>query len=267
MSLPEPIPFTFAALDGLCFAAVRDRLKPLADGAYRLQALGPVLELARLSTSGLLPPPSRANWLTLDDAAGFGRALGEGRTIWTCRERHLGFLRMRPIQPDDETEENTFKLEAQRAAHTVGFPRKLAAQLVGAFEEIQGNVYDHSGAPGSGLAAYHATARQFEFVVSDGGRGVLASLQSCTDYAHLADHAEALKWMLMDGVSRYGRGTSHGGGFRPLFGGLANLKGELRFRSGDHALTIDGVNPGSIPTKTAEKTPISGFVASVVCAL
>ena len=153
------------------------------------------------------------------------------------------------------------------AAHTVGFPRKLAEQLVGAFEEIQGNVYDHSGAPGSGLAAYRATARRFEFVVSDGGRGVLASLRSCADYAHVTDHAEALRLMLIDGVSRYGKGTGHGTGFRLLFNGLANLNGNSRFRSGDHALTIDGANPGAIPTKTWDKTPIAGLVASVACAL
>jgi anti-sigma regulatory factor (Ser/Thr protein kinase) len=267
MSLPDPAPFTFAVLDGLCFAAARDRLKPLSARAFRFHALGPILELARLSASGLLPPPSQANWLSLDDAADLGRALGEGRTTWWCRQRHLGFLRMRSTRPEDETEENAFKLEAQRATHAVGFPRKLAAQLVGAFEEIQGNVYDHSGAPGSGLAAYHATARRFEFVVSDGGRGVLASLQSCADYAHLMDHAVALRLMLMDGVTRYGKGTSHGTGFRPLFNGLANLNGELRFRSGDQALTINGRNAGSIPAQTWEKVPVSGFTASVVCGL
>ena len=174
---------------------------------------------------------------------------------------------MRASRPEDETEELTFKLAAQIAAHTVGFPRKLAAQLIGAFEEIQGNVYDHSGASGTGLAAYRATARRFEFVVSDGGMGVLGSLRSCDDYAQLTDHAEALKLMLVDGVTRYGKGTGHGSGFRPLFQGLANLNGELRFRSGDQALTIDGLNPGSIPANTSEKPLIGGFVASVTCTL
>jgi hypothetical protein len=109
--------------------------------------------------------------------------------------------------------------------------------------------------------------RRFEFVVSDGGRGVLASLRSCPDYADLVDHGEALRLTLQDGVSRYGKGTSHGKGFRPLFKGLANLNGELRFRSGDQALTIDGVNAGSIPAQTWEKVPTSGFAASVLCAL
>jgi anti-sigma regulatory factor (Ser/Thr protein kinase) len=267
MTIAEPAPFTFEALDGLSFAAARARLQPLPDGAYRFDALGPVLELARLSTSRLLQAPTRANWLALDDAAGFGGALRRGRMIWSSHDRRLGFLRMRSSRPDDETEENAFKLEAQLAAVAVGFPRKLAAQLVGAFEEIQGNVYDHSNASASGLAAYRATARRFEFVVSDGGLGVLASLRSWPDYGGLADSGEALKLMLVEGVSRYGTAAKRGKGFRPLFIGLANLNGALRFRSGDQALTINGVDAGNIPAQTWEKVPSKGFITSVTCAL
>ena len=267
MSILDRGPLTFAVLDDLAFAAARGRLPRVPDGAYRFDSLGPVFELGRLSVSGLLPPPTRANWLTLDDAASLGAALHQGRMTWVCRDRHLGFLRLRPSPPDDETEEIAFKLEAQRAAIAVGFPRRLAAQLVGAFEEIQGNVYEHSGAPASGLAAYRATARRFEFVVSDGGIGVLASLRTCPEHGALADHGEALRLMLTEGVSRYGKAAKRGMGFRPLFIGLANLKGGLRFRSGDQALTIDGVNPGSIPAQIWEKVPSSGFVASVCCGL
>ncbi len=73
--------------------------------------------------------------------------------------------------------------------------------------------------------------------------------------------------MLKDGVSRYGKDTSHGNGFRALFRGLANLNGELRFRSGDQAVTIDGINPRNIPATTSEKVPLIGFVASVICSL
>jgi anti-sigma regulatory factor (Ser/Thr protein kinase) len=271
MSFSAPAPFTFAVLDGLCFAAARGRFQPPSDHAYRLVALGPVLELARLSTSRLLPPPSRASWLALDDAVGLSNALIQGHTIWTCRQRQLGYLRMRAAQPDvgsdAQANETGFKLEAQRAAHAAGFPRKLAAQLVGAFEEIHGNVYDHSVAPASGLAAYRATARRFEFAVSDGGRGVLASLRSCADYTDLTDHGAALNLMLHDGVSRYGSATGRGNGFRDLFRGLANINGEIRFRSGDHAVTIEGVNPRGIPATTSEKEPLVGFVASVICSI
>lgn len=267
MTAGEPTPFTFAVLDGLAFAAARQRLPELPGDAYAFDALGPVLELARLSATGLLPSPTRAAWLALGDAASLGAALRNGRRVWTCRDRGLGFLRLHATAPDDETEENAYKLEAQRAAVTVGFPPKLAAQLIGAFEEIHGNVYDHSGAASTGLVAYRATARRFEFVVSDGGRGVLESLRSCPDYAGLSDHGEALRLALQDGVSRYGKNTSHGKGFRPLFQGLANLNGDLRFRSGDQALTINGRDAGSIPAQTWEKVPVSGFTASVACGL
>jgi anti-sigma regulatory factor (Ser/Thr protein kinase) len=262
-----PDSFTFEVLDDLSFAAAGQRLPTLPQGAYRFDGLGPALELARLSTCGLLPPPTQAPWLVLDDAANLANALRDGRRVWTCREKHLGFLRMQAEPPADDTEGNAFQLEAQRAATAVGFPAKLAAQLVGAFEEIHSNVYDHSGTPASGIAAYRATTRRFEFVVSDGGMGVLKSLQSCPEYADLTDHGDALRLALQDGISRYGKGTSHGRGFRPLFTGLANVSGALRFRSGDQALTIDGRNAGSIPAQTWEKVFSPGFVASVLCTL
>lgn len=267
MTLDRPEPFTFTVLDGLSFAAARQCLPPLRAGAYRFDGLGPVLELARLSTTGLLPPPTRANWLALEDAAGIADSLRCGRRTWTCRERKLGYLRMRAGEPDDDTEGNTFMLEVQRAASAAGFPPKLAAALAGAFEEIVGNVYDHSMNPATGIAAYRATPSRFEFVVSDGGVGVLNSLRTCPDYAHLTDHGEALRLTLKDGVTRYGKGASHGKGFRPIFVGLANLNGSLRFRSGDQALTIDGAIAGDIPTQTWEKVPGSGLVASVLCGL
>lgn len=262
-----PAPFTFEILDDLSFAAVGQRLPTLPQGAYRFDGLGPALELARLSTCGLLPPPTKAPWLMLGDASNLANALNEGKRIWTCRERNLGFLRLRATPPTDETEENAFKLEAQRAAVSVGFPPRLAAQLVGAFEEVHSNVYDHSGMPASGIAAYRATARCFEFVVSDGGMGVLTSLRTCPEYVDLTDHGDALRLALQEGVSRYGKGTSHGKGFRPIFVGLANLNGALRFRSGDQALTITGMISGDIPVQTWEKVCSPGFVASIVCAL
>ncbi|MGA9866937.1 MAG: hypothetical protein WBQ75_10930 [Acetobacteraceae bacterium] len=267
MTLGEPAPFTFAALDGLAFAAERQCLPMLPAGSYRFDGLGPVLELARLSTTRLLPQPTRADWLALEDAGGIADALRRGRRTWTCRERKLGYLRMRAEESQDETEGNAFMLEAQIAADAVGFPRKLAAALAGAFEEIIGNVYDHSMDAATGVAAYRATPRRFEFVVSDGGIGVLNSLRTCPDYAHLTDHGDALRLALQDGVTRYGKGTLHGKGFRPIFVGLANLSGSLRFRSGDQALTIDGTIAGDIPTQTWEKVPCSGLVASVMCAL
>jgi anti-sigma regulatory factor (Ser/Thr protein kinase) len=263
----EPRPFTFAELDGLGFAAAKGRLQPLPDGAYVARDLGPVLELARLSASGLLPAPTRANWLALAEIEAFGTAWRERRKLWTCPQRGLGFLRLEPEPPEDETEGIAFSLEAQKAAAAAGLPGRLPAWLVGAFNEMQSNVYEHSGRPATGVAAYRATGGRFEFVVSDGGMGPLASLASGPDYPALHDHAEALRLTLTDGISRHGRAAGRGTGFRRLFTGLAELGGALRFRSGDQALTIDGVNPAAMPWKTAEKPSMGGFLAAVCCSV
>jgi hypothetical protein len=112
---------------------------------------------------------------------------------------------------------------------------------------------------------FKASAGLFEFVVADWGVGVLRSLQSCPEFRALDSHARALELTLTDGVSRYGTSAGHGHGFRPLFTGLANLNGTLRFRSGDHALTVEGNNFGTIPWKLAQKVPIKGFCASISC--
>lgn len=267
MTAGELRPFTFAALDGLGFAAAKGRLRPLPDAAYVAGDLGPVMELARLAALGVLPAPTSANWLALSEMEAFGAAWRERRKLWTCPRRGLGFLRFAPEPPEDETEGIAFSLEAQKAAATAGLPGRLPAWLVGAFNEMQSNVYEHSGRPATGVAAYRAADGRFEFVVSDGGMGVLASLASGPDFPGLNDHAEALRLTLTDGVSRHGRAAGRGTGFRRLFAGLAELGSALRFRSGNQALTIDGMNPAAMPWKTAEKPFLGGFLAAVCCSV
>lgn len=260
-------PFTFTVVDGLGFAALTGKLRPLATGSYAAADLGPLLELARLSARGVLPAPTRAAWLDLGEMKALGAALRSGRSSWMCPISKAGFYRLGDERPEDEMECNGFHLEAQKAARAVGFSRQLAAQLVGAFLEIEGNVYDHAETHGTGLAAYRATAGRFEFGVSDGGIGVLSSLASGPDYPGLQDTAEALRLMLTEGITRFGKAAGRGKGFRPLFQGLANLNGTLRFHSGDQALTIDGIDAANIPWKTAEKPTLRGLVASVICSL
>jgi len=179
----------------------------------------------------------------------------------------LGFLRLRAEVPTSDEQELAFGLAAQKAAVASGLPTSLAPLLIGALNEMQSNVYEHSGRPASGVAAYRGSRGCFEFVVSDGGIGVLASLASCPDYADVIDQSEALRLMLTDGVSRYGKDAKRGTGFRLLFSGLANLGSNLRFRSGNQALTIRGSNPSTLPWKVLEKPQISGFSAAVSCSV
>jgi hypothetical protein len=229
-------------------------------------ALGPLLEWSGLSGDGLLPFPNDAPWLSLGGSAPLVEALRSARRHWICpATRMTGIFRTPPSWPEEDTHWVGFGLAAQKAAIAAGFHRKIAAQFVGAIGEMVSNIYEHSGAPGSGIAAFKAGSNAFEFVVTDSGVGVLESLHSCANYEGVSDHGTALRLALTDGVSRFGPDANRGHGFRPIFVGLANLNGFLRVRSGDHALVIDGQNIDMMFAKTAQKVWFKGFFVSVLC--
>lgn len=263
----EARPLTFATLDGLAFAAERGRLSGSApissDGT-----IGPLLEWLLLSHTGLLPAPDTVAWFSLGSTAPLIVAMCSGVQEWICPVTHsTGFFRMPPAWPKNDSQWVGFGLAAQRAAVCAGFHRQIAAQFVGAMGELVDNVYEHSHSPSTGVAVFNVSERGFEFVVADHGIGVLDSLRSCQEYRDISDHGEALKLTLADGVSRYGSAAKRGYGFRPIFVGLANLSGLLRFRSGDHALIIDGQTIDRMAAKLAQKSALGGFMAYVCCKL
>jgi hypothetical protein len=135
-------------------------------------------------------------------------------------------------------------LAAQKAAVTAGVNRRIAAQFAAALGEMASNIHEHSDRPATGIAAYRVGYGEFEFAVADRGNGILANCRAALTSRD--DHGQALRLALTDGVSRYGPQAKRGGGFRPIFVGLANLSGALRFRSGDHALVIDGQRIGAV---------------------
>jgi hypothetical protein len=132
---------------------------------------------------------------------------------------------------------------------------------------MESNILEHSERSSTGLLAFQARKSHFEFVVADSGVGVLATLREAPEYRNLSDHGRAMHAALQDGVSRYGRAANRGNGFRDLFLGLANLNADLRFRSGDHALTISGPRPDLKMARLDQKAHFQGFLASVRCAL
>jgi hypothetical protein len=157
-------------------------------------------------------------------------------------------------------------MDAQRAARDVaGLPGSTPGQLVAAMEELENNIHEHSEAPDTGILAFRATPAVFEFVAADRGIGILRSLQRCSIFADLDDHGRAIQAAISDGTSRFGSDSRRGYGFRPIFLGLANLQGSLRFRSGDHALLIDGTSPDLKTAQLAQKPMLDGFLASVQC--
>lgn len=155
---------------------------------------------------------------------------------------------------------------ADQAARAVGFPDRTAAEMIGALGELEDNVFRHSEAFETGLVAYAASTHGFEMVVTDAGRGVLASLKANPDYAHLQDSGEALRLSLADGESRLGRDSGSGYGMGQMFRALATNDGDLRFRSGDHALEVRGHSPSlQGEVKLSHVPDAAGLTVSVLC--
>jgi hypothetical protein len=193
-------------------------------------------------------------------------ALSNRHHLWVCPKTTMaGVFRTYERRPSDETSWNMFSIAAERAAVSAGFPKRIAVQLAAAMGEMEGNIYEHSRLSKSGVLVFRGVPGMFEFVVADRGIGVLNSLRTCAEYANVVDDGDALSMVLRDGVSRFGSGEGRGHGFRPLFTGLANLNGALRFRSGDHALTIAGYNPSAMHYRVAKKVSVPGFFASIRC--
>ncbi len=257
-------PLTFNTVDDLGFAATNGSIDEVAKPTrYAAKTLGPLVELLHLCRR--LPNLVAESWISPNGAAPMIRALREGQESWLNPvDRRMGFIRAHRTGAEGNNRFSAFLMDAQRAAREVtGLQGTIPGQLAAAIEELEGNIHEHSEAADSGLVSFRAAHNIFEFVAADHGVGLLRSLQNCAIYASLSDHGKALEQALRDGVSRFGPNIGRGNGFRPIFVGLANLKGVLRFRSGDHALLMDGTSPSLMTARLAQKPSIDGFLASV----
>ena len=264
----------FALLDDLALARERRGATVLSHlGRVGINRLGPLVELCMLDRMRPTEPAAldalpAAPTLTLlkqavpdrSDPAGRygGDLLGKFGAIGTNRN---------PLA-EDTVEWVQFCRKAQEAAEFTGLPKLLAQGLVGSIRELEDNVHRHSQRAQDGILAFRGTSDEFEFVIADSGIGVLQGLREVPRYAHITDAGTALKTALSDGQSRLlDEDPGRGFGFHDLFVSLANLNGELRFRSDDHALTIDGSGPALPQARLAQKARLQGFVISIVCAL
>ena len=264
MTLTAARSLDFAAVDDLAFAAESQRLD-VTSLPYRFECdrLGPLLELYQLTQTGGGPASLRGGWLESQAFAGLGQAMVAQPARWISQEEQLGLLKTAPDVP--ESEWITFAMVAKRAAIQGGLSKEWAAQMVAAMGEFRSNIIEHSAAAATGLVAYRSAAGLFEFVASDRGVGLLATLREAPEYKSLSDNCEALRLALTDGASRHGFDHGRGFGFRPLFTGLANRQASLRFRTGTGALTIDGTTPALVRAQLGRKAPIGGFFISVTC--
>jgi hypothetical protein len=262
----QELKFDYALLDDLALAVDRRSVDPQDHlTSTRPEKLGPLVELAVQSrTQGFASLSiNKMRSCPIVDAV---RAATDGVEGGAESVPQLGVIRTdRDFQADDQTQWYLFCRRAQQAAEAVGIPRIVAKQLVGALREIEENVHRHSQRSNDGLVGYRAGDDEFEFVVADSGVGVLRSLASHPDYAHLRDWGTAIRLAIADGNSRYGRDSGHGYGFHDLFVGLSNLGSSLRFRSGDHALTIADDTPTSSSGRLEQKAFFQGFLIAISC--
>lgn len=267
----RPRPLDFASVDRLAFAAARKRLAAALAAApegYAAEELGPLMEMLQAmhgeegagAISGAVSPHGPL-------AALFRKLRSESRS-WVCPDGGLvGFYRATEGENPDGEAWTSFLLAARRATTRAGLPSREGAQIVAAMRELRGNIDEHSEAAGTGLVAFRGGPQgRFEFVAADRGVGLLKSLRKSEEYAALRSHAEALRLALEEGESRKGRGRGHGNGFRPIFSGLADMSGHLRFRSGDHVLVVDG-RFELVSASVDQKAPLRGFLAAVSCRL
>ena len=267
MTVFPSAPLDFATVDDLCFAAERGRLDPgRARVAFIPDHLGPGLELRQSFAHYNLPVLDGNPWLASGALSGMLDALDRGLAEWiNPAGGGQGFIRTLWDPQHDETTWMGFSLAMRRAAVAAGFPQSVARQFDAAIVEMWTNIYDHANAADPGIVAFQASQRSFAFVVSDTGVGILRSLQTSALFASLKGHGEGLVAALTEGASRFGIGQGRGYGFRQMFLSLRSLDVGLRFRSGDHALTLDGKNPNLSDAFLHQKAMLPGFLVSAIC--
>ncbi len=259
-------PLTFRDLDGIATLSAdigKDSVK--LPTSITVGQLGPAIEYAHLSLCGLVPDIVNVAELAAVRADPLISSIFGPERIWlSSGGQSKGALRAELNPKDEATLPISFQMAAKRAAVQVsGLAPGIASQLIAAFEELRGNILEHSRMPETGLLTYRATANAFEFTASDRGIGVLASLRTLEAFSSLNDHGTALSLALQEGTSRFGVGIGRGFGFRQVFAGLVNLSGLLRFRSGDHALIMDGRNINLATSQIAAKPYLNGFLVTV----
>jgi hypothetical protein len=257
----------FAAADDLLWAAQSGRLCGFGQvRVTRSGRIGPLIEIimGRQSDSVSFAEVK----LLAPFAAVVERAMAGGDIPGEHYQARAGVFPLRRYLMDKDGADrwDLWASRAEQAAVANGFPKLLAAGIVGAMGELQDNVFRHSQKQETGLAAYAATLGAFEIVVADAGIGVLTSLRGCADYASLPDAGAALKVAVADGNSRLGRHSGNGFGMGQMFRALANHDGELRFRSDDHALTVRGHGPSlEGHVELGHKARLTGLTISVLC--
>lgn len=152
----------------------------------------------------------------------------------------------------------------ERSAKAAGFTTDAALNLQSALHEMATNAVIHSRATIPALVGYAVTGNCALFSVADVGQGIVASLTSNPKYAHLTLPVDAIHKALQTGVTC--RVDDDGGfGFSTIFKAVAEAWGQLRFRSGNGCITMDGTDLDVDKSVRRFPPPLPGFQVSVCC--
>ena len=251
--------YGFANLGGMSIAHDDPHFYP--------RRLGPLLEWIHLSEQGMKLPKLARKDSSLP-VTQLTHHITRRIDYWSgySHGEQVGFIRSTQQTDQYEIRLNTLLVRAMTAAQRIsGLTKNSSKQLIAAMKELESNIQEHSLAIETGLIAFRADRGVFEFVIYDRGRGILSSLRKCKDYSAISDEGQALTIALRDGESRHGRGIGRGFGFRQMFLGIAEMYGQLRFRSGDYALSIEGLSPVLAKSTLSQKAHSAGFFVSVTC--
>ena len=250
---------TFEILDDLVLAHRRGR-----SHAVRLlpgPCLGSIVELLCFSQEH----DGALDYSVSPETKAIERSFQTRRPVYLDGKRKGFVTARRAAYKNGDTYWDAFMFAMHRAMLSAGFRSEFSRGLVGAIDEMQNNIHEHSAATDTGVIAYRVSPERVEWVVADRGIGILSGLQS-GPFPSLRDSGEALRIALTDGRSRFGTGKGRGYGFRELFKALSTRHGALRFRSDDQALTITGVSPSLSRARLQQRATVSGFSVTVVCA-
>jgi hypothetical protein len=158
---------------------------------------------------------------------------------------YAGACELSPLGSKDWRPGGEFSLFQERFQTTLrnaGAERLFSYALAGALEEMSSNAVEHASPPIAPIACFEVTGKDWQFTVTDVGRGALSSIRDNLAYAALGTEMDALKLVLQDGVSRTVE-AGRGRGFTRVFKALVDRQARLRFRSGGASAQWEGESP------------------------
>ncbi len=255
--------FNFPFLDDVFLLSNEERQKKISQSNFL--RIGPLVEYALIDQDSSHTLHQLNNNITQKLLNVVRNHREEPRTN-TVSAKPFEFFK--PPLNDAAFEENAwvaFCMRLQNAAKSSGLNPTFAKQLVGTFEEMVGNITEHSEFPETGIVGYRWKEKEFEYVVADNGVGIMESLKKHPDYSDISDAGNALETALKDGESCKGKQSQSGRGFNTLILNIASRNSFLRFRSGDHCHLIDGTKDTAVRATSQLSSTLKGFHVSVVC--